>query len=349
MKNLQAVSLGIGDRDLPLEADLQSEIDRDADIVGEPTEVSSVAGGDLESLRGKPGRILGVLRRFGVIVGYEVEIGDKTKIGTAKDFYVGREVLEDIQPPTATSVAIRQALAHWGEQRDYWGDLTEGVESLMFALASATPVAGVDVSQGGWKLSIPDPRGERTIVNCGVIHHDNVWTMSTAVYPERQPVKEAIRVADHWGRVFAWSEVVAQEMVGYGFPWEKALRNLRLRSATSVKILRPLLISALQRVEKAKKELGISKEVFSPYGMSIGFSRVRLKPGTIGLTEAPTDLRPYTVISISPDAGKSAPYLEQVVLHEALHIGVGSRGGRPHNEEFKALAKKVGLKPKYQD
>ena len=349
MSGRRAVSLSVGDRDLPLEADLDTEIERDSDLVGQPTEVSPVAGGDLVPLRGKPGRILGVVRRFGAVVAYEVEIGGKVKVGSAKDFYVGREVLEDIQPPTATSVSLRQALAHWSGQRTYWGPSTAGIESLMFALASATPAALVKPNSEGFRVAVPDPRGERAVVNCSLVHHDNFWTVSSAVYPERRPVENPLRIADHWGRVFAWGEIVAQGMVGQGFPWEKSLKGMRLRAIASLKILRPLFIRELTRVNEVKKRLGVTTPSFSPQGMSIGFSRVRLKPGTIGLTEPPSDLRPYTVISVSPEAMKSEDYLQQVVLHEAIHIGVGSRGGDPHNEEFNAVAKALGLEPKYRD
>lgn len=349
MKDKAAVSLSVGDRDLPLEADLDTEIQRDSDLVGQPTEVSPVAGGDLVSLRGKPGRILGVIQRFGVVVAYEVEVAGKVKVGSAKDFYVGREVLEDIQPPTATSSALRQALSHWKEQRTYWGPSTAGIESFMFALASATPAALVKPNTEGFRVAVPDPRGERAMVNCSLIHHDNFWTLGSAVYPERRKVEGALRINDHWGRVFAWGEIAAQGMVDQGFPWEQSLKGMRLRAIASLKMLRPLFIRELTRVNEAKEKLGMNTPSFAPQGMSIGFSRVRLKPGTIGLTEPPTDLRPYTVVSVSPEAMKSKSYLQQVVLHEAIHIGVGSRGGEPHNAEFNAIAEALGLEPKYRD
>jgi len=86
-------------------------------------------------------------------------------------------------------------------------------------------------------------------------------------------------------------------------------------------------------------------------GISIGCSRVRLTAGSIGLTEPPTDRRPYTVISIGPDAfDKGLQYIQQVVLHECIHIVVANvHEEEPHNELFNQLADKCGLKPEHRD
>jgi len=83
--------------------------------------------------------------------------------------------------------------------------------------------------------------------------------------------------------------------------------------------------------------------------VSAGFSRVRLKAGTVGLTEPPTDRRPYTVISVAPSAAKDLQYLRQVVLHECIHVAVSSDSGPPHNDLFNAISERVGLNPEHRD
>ena len=55
------------------------------------------------------------------------------------------------------------------------------------------------------------------------------------------------------------------------------------------------------------------------------------------------------MISISEAATEDPEYLQQVVLHECIHAVVYSKGGEPHNKEFKTLAKALGLSPKYWD
>ena len=110
----------IGDRSLPLEVDVDSEPVREGELVGRRVEVSRIAGGDLLDVRGKIAVITGLFKKFGQIVGYEAKIKDKLYSGSLKDFYVHREYLEDIQPPTATSVSLREGLSHWQVQRDFW-------------------------------------------------------------------------------------------------------------------------------------------------------------------------------------------------------------------------------------
>ena len=346
-------SYPIGDRTLPLEA-AKEDLKRDHRLVGAKAEVSQAAGGDLLDKKGKSGLITGVVVRLGAVVGYEVELGGRSYGGSKKDFYVDRQLLEDIQPPTPTSAAIQEGLSHWAKQRDYWGPSLEGVESLCFALASATPQAAVEVLDGGWQFKVPEPQGmgRYTSVECRtVMQPSNIWTMSRMVYPTVGEEFEAPRIPDHWARVFGWSFVIGSGLLQQGYPWGGALRGLALRAKASAEVLRPLFILTLEKALEAREELfpGETALIGGPNSMSVGFSKIRLPPGTVGLTEQPTDRRPYTVVSVSPAACKSLDYLKQVVLHECLHVVVASKGGPPHNEMFRALAAKLGLKPEYRD
>ena len=353
MRERTSHSAPIGDRDLPLEAGME-DIQRKHHLVGKRAEVSQAAGGDLLPERGKTGTIQGVVIRLGVVVGYEVELGERSFRGSKKDFYVRRQILEDIQPPTPTSQAVKEALSHWGQQRDYWGPSLEGVEALCFALASSTPQAALEPLPEGWRFKVPDVRGmgQYTSVDCRTVFQpSNIWSLGTVVYPTEGAVFEAPRIPDHWARVFDWAYYIGNEMVVQGYPWAEALEGLLMRATASAEVLRPLFIMTLNKALAAREELfpGNLALVGGPQSISVGFSKIRLPPGAVGLTEQPSDRRPYTVVSISPAAGKSMEYLKQVVLHECIHIVVASNGGEPHNEMFKTLGTHLGLKPQYQD
>jgi len=363
MKKRLAGSM-VGDRENPLEADLGADLCREDPLIGERAEVSPCGGGDLYGKQGQFGPITGVLKRYGRIVGYEVEL-DKTRYtGTRKDLYVEQCVLEDVQPATPTSVGVREVLSHWNRQRDYWGPMLDGAENLCFELASVTQevllaLPGSDLQEGGgggWKFYVPEPMNMTTTVDCRVAYHDNVWTLMVAVYPIRTPYTElrqgggvvVLGHEDHWERTYRWTEAVATALIQTcGLPWQDALAGMRKRAFVTREFLRPTVGMTLPKVIAAHtKLLGPPKNV-TP--LSVGISRVRLRPGTVALTEPPTDRRPYTVITLSPNAGKDADYFSQVCLHESIHLVVASRGGEPHNENFQALAKALGLKPEYRD
>ena len=343
-----AISRSIGDRDVPLEADRETDVHTDHPLVGHEVEVSPLGSGTLTSLHGKTGKVTGVYKRFGIPVGLRVQIKGNLYNAPMKAFYLDRCLVEDPQPPTATSTALREGLSHWGGQRDYWHDQTSGLESFCFALASVTPRASVEVDPAGWQFEVPDPMpGESTRVRCGAFQHGNFWTMATAVAPMRGSSFNAPLIDDHWARVFSWTHRVALGMVPYGFPWEQAAAGVAARAQASAKILRPLVHGTLDRVLQARKEL--TGEIPNVPRVSVGFSEVRLKVGSIGMTEYPTDRRPYTVMSISPQAAKSMDYLRQVVLHECLHVAVAVLYDEPHNDLFEALAEKTGLLPQHRD
>lgn len=347
----------VGDRESPLEADLKVDLCREDALIGERAEVSPCGGGDLYGKQGQFGPITGVLKRYGRVVGYEVEL-DKTRYtGTRKDLYVEQCVLEDVQPPTPTSVGVREVLSHWNKQRDYWGPMLDGVENLCFELASVTQEVLLHFPKegGGWKFYVPEPMGMTTTVDCRVAYHDNVWTLMVAVYPCRTPYAElrqgngvVMGHEDHWERTYRWTEAVALALIQTcGLPWQDSLAGMKKRAFVTREYLRPQVGMTLPKVVAAHTKLiGPPKNVTA---LSVGVSRVRLRPGTVALTEPPTDRRPYTIITLSPNAAKDADYFSQVCLHESIHLVVASRGGEPHNDNFQALAKALGLKPEYRD
>jgi hypothetical protein len=203
-------------------------------------------------------------------------------------------------------------------------------------------------SSEGWKFLVPDPMPNRfTVIDCRTALHGNFWTLSVMVYPQEGQTIKAPLIENHWARTFSWTASVAYHLTGRGFPWEMALRGLRTRARASALILNPLFQEILRKVTKAKDE--ISGEVPLHNHATAGFSSVRLKPGFVGLTESSSDRRPYIVVSVAPRAAESPEYLEQVLLHESVHIVVASTGAVPHNQEFHQLAGLVGLKTEFRD
>lgn len=345
----------IGDRESPLEADPAVDVDRTGPEIGGRAEVSPVAGGEAFGHRGKTGKIVGVFRRYGLVVGYEVEIKGRVVTGGRKDFYVGsNNVLEDVQPPTATSVAVQGALVHWGEARTYWRPLIDGLENFCFELAGVTKKVILKVfarDEGGmWRFFVEEPMGTSTVVDCRISFHDNYWTLLTAVYPCRgpTPTPDADHVElgseDHWTRTYLWTGAIAKH-----FPvWADALKNLRLRANVTRKILIPTFLRTLPEVISAHaKEIG---PLSNPTEISVGLSPIRLRPGTVAMTEPATDRKPYTTITLSPEVVTPKNDLfSQTVLHELIHYAVASRGGEAHNEDFNRLAEALGLRPEYRD
>ncbi len=341
-----ASNYSIGDRESPLEANPELDIVRTDPLVDQNCEVSPYAGGTVSSLISKGGKVTGVVRRLGRLVGYEVEIEKKSYVTSIKDLYVNRQILEDVQVMSPMACAIKETLSHWDKQHEYWGPCIDGIEALCFELASLTPIAKIEVNSNGFQFLIPEPMGGRTIVDCFVRIHENYWTMMAAVYSERESVPNPPEaLLDHWARTLSWTYEITRQM---NQDWAEAVRKLEQRAQITAQILRPLMMNSLTRALAKQQELKGDVPHVPSNGVSIGMSSVRLQPRTVGLTEPPTDRRPYTVMSISPDVViKGKDYLRQVVLHECVHVVVGIRGGPPHNEDFKRLAQAVGLEPKH--
>lgn len=58
-----------------------------------------------------------------------------------------------------------------------------------------------------------------------------------------------------------------------------------------------------------------------------------------------------SLVVVSPKAFEQGPeYVDQVLLHELLHVVVAANGGEKHHGKlFHQLAKRMGLKPHYRD
>lgn len=356
MNYKRAANLLVGDRELPLEADSRSDITLNHPLVGKKVEVSPVAGGDFSGLIGEVVIVTGVILRYGQLVGLQVSAKGKKAIGSLKDFYIHRDVLEDVQPPTAISISVRECIKHYGQQRDYWLPYIDGIEAFCFELASCAPVCEIGVLPTGFVVNVPEPQKKDVTTVIGtVVAHNNFYTMNTVTFPRRgnSDFVPGPEIEDHWLRTYYYTEQIVSGLLEHGFPWEKQLKKLQQRRLLVLKVVRPLLTKTLPRVLDAVEQVtGEKKENVYLEGVSIGLSEVRLRPGTIGLNEPPTDRRPYTVITIGPNAldNEDPAYLQQVVLHECIHLCVANvHSEEPHNKLFIQIANMLGLDPEYQD
>lgn len=343
------VSLSFGDRHHPFEGDLDADIALIDPMVGKTIEVSDIAGGSLSQYKGRRATIDGVLYRLGVPVAYRVKIeGGPTLTGSAKDFYMDRCLVEDAQPATPMSAALREGLSHWNEQRDYWHEDLSGLEAMSFAVASITAQAGIAVEGTTWMYTVPELMPSNIAqVRCSAFLHNSYWTVSTAVVPLRSKLPPVSTIPDHWNRTFLWTLQIAEQLLKQGWAWDFPIQQLKYRMKATKEVLRPMVSEAMSKCVAARKQ--IEGKVPEILPISAGFSQVRLKAGTIGLTEPPSDRRPYTVLSVAPSALKDKEYLKQVVLHECVHIVVASNGGPPHNELFMEIADMVGLAPQHRE
>ena len=352
-----AANLLIGDRELPLEADLNTDLIYDHEMVGKKVEVSPVANGTFEGNKGKVAVVTGVLTRLGKVVALRVMVGGKKYTGTLKDFYIDRKVLEDTQPQTATSMSIKECMNKYASQRSYWLPLIDGVEAFCFELATCAPACDISSHPAGFKVLIPEPQRQDVTHLIGtVLEHNNFYTLNTTIFPFRGNKKFTPRfeISDHWLRTFEYTiEICTKLMRQKGFKWEKKIKLLKQRRDLTIKVLQPLVADLLPKTLAATEEItGTKKDNIYIGGVSIGFSEVRLKPGTVGLNEPPTDRRPYTVISIGTSAlsHDDPQYLQQVVLHECIHLCAANVQCRePHNDLFMKLSEKLGLKEKYRN
>ena len=357
----------IGDSDFPLDADIPRDVVRDHELVGVEARVTPYAKESLRPFRGQVVQVTGVILRRGAVVGWEFVTEGKKFWAPKKDLFVGRRYVEDVHLNSARADELREGLAHFAEPHDYFGTAWDGVELLCFELASFAEEAAVEVPKGGgwyryessaqdgqdgkdWRYVIPDRAGP-IVVNAHSLLHDGVWTLSTTVYSSRASIDpsklQLVRNADHWTRTLDWTIRTAEALQTQGYDYAEAIKGLRARRRVIPK-LRQEMERQLPAVRRAYRKLE-GKPWKMPY-ISIGSSHIRQQPQSVGMHEAPTDLRPYSVITVSPDALDNESYLRAVVKHELIHAALDTTAAYEtvHGERFQKYAQELKLEPKYR-
>lgn len=353
----------VGDGIVGLEIDHDKDVRRDTDDVGEVAMVTPYASESLTDYRGERGKVVGTIVKHGVTYGYVVDVDGKTLYGSKKDFFVGRWMLEDIHPPTAFELRVRHALRHWSSQRDYYGSSWDGIECFHFELAKA--VENVGVESAGWysypssKRKDMDGKDWRLIcsghpghvaVNCHSLLHDNAWTLNTTIFSTREIDTAGVKMVghhDHWVRTLLWTREVAMALQTHGYRYDEALVDLnwRLNQVPRMHQIKMKLMPAL--AEACKSVAGVDPP--QEY-VSIGLSKIRLRPFSVGTHDPMTDERRYSVITVRPDIASDSRMLPIVIAHELIHWAIGRKPSEdPHGEVFQRVAERMGIPPKYRD
>jgi len=327
----------VTDKEVPLEGEKPAK----ENVVGKTMEISYNCSDKLSKYRGKPAKVLGITEKYGEPHIYKVSVGGKILQVSSRDLYTDRKITEDAAPLTSSSELLKNSLSHWKEQRNYWVGENAGLEAICFAVASTSERfrCGYD-PLSSFRFSIPSnnqydtARAEFPFCVSG-----GFWYTSAIIMPERlnKPV-EFEHVEDHWERVFHMGIRCS--------PYSSWKSNFEARREATRKVLVPLASVCMKKVVTAYEI--VTGERKTP-AYSIGFSKIRLPVNKIGLNDPPTDIRPYAVMSVSPEAAKDFSYLEQVVLHECAHVVVGKIGGDPHNDVFNEVVKMVGVEPDNRD
>jgi len=354
----------IGDPDFPLEADLRKGIERSHPHIGKNVTVNKNANEVLKAVQGKHGIITGVIIKRGQIAGYEVSIAGKRYYAPRKDFYVRKQYVEDVHLNSSKAHHIREVLNHWSDQHDYYGPAWDGIEAFHFELAKATPSAAIesagwykyrssgrkDMDGKDWRLAIPD-NNSTTVVNCHSLLHDAVWTLSTTVYSTREINQNQLHPVgdkDHWIRTFLWTVAVAKSLQTHGFDYSGAISDLIMRMRSS-DMLRRFGAMLLPHISAAYQQV-TGRQPIAKY-VSYGFSKIRLKPGTVGKYDKPTDNFNYGIISVHPMTIKDPKYVFEIVKHELIHHVLENVccPENDHDATFKQIAEIVKLPAKYHD
>lgn len=353
-----------GSDEFLLELDVDKDVDRSHSLVGQTVVVTDTSLETMCKIRGERAVVKGVIQKYGQIAGLEVEVDGKTYWGPKKDFHIEKQFVEDIHLDSSKAVQIKHTLRHWARQRDYLGVSWDGIEYFHYQLAKAAYAVGIeaagwyeystsdrkDMDGKDWRLLIPDGDNSAVAVNCHSLLHDGVWTLSTTIFSTRDIIKSEVGLIgsqDHWERVLLWSMEVARELETNGFDYSEAIQDMesRLRDAGRLyefaEELMPVITSAHQ-------DLFDSEPKWTP--MSLGFSRIPLSPGSIGVSIPPTDEADYTIVAVHPKARKKWSYAKEVVRHELIHTALGSTcDAHAHGERFQALATAAGLPEEYHD
>lgn len=332
----------------------RNRFSRNHSMVGKDVEISYECVGALRPHSGKKAEVVGVYERFGRPVALMVVV-EGTRKRTAvslRDVYLDRKLVRDFSPPNQTSETLKSGLKSWTSQREYWLSSNAGLESMCFDLACVSDSLGFRCLKGG-----EESRGEGITAFEFVLQSGHAGEYSSAVFPflvsgeswytsamvsnglVGPKTVRILQVEDHWQRVFTMGEKLS--------PRESWRRNFVSRRKATETVLVPMAKSFMGQIVPAYESI-VGRKVEEPR-YSLGFSRIRVPPNSIGLNDPPTDTRPYHVVSISPEAARNPKYLSQVVLHECIHVVVGKIGGDPHNGVFDQVAAMVGLEPKHRD
>lgn len=353
----------IGDLEFPLEAEPE-DIIRDHDLVSTNVRVTPYANELLQPHRGEMATVKGVIAKHGQIAGLEVDIDGDRYYAPKKDFFIDRQMVEDVHLQSPRARELSQALKRWRKPRDYYGSSWDGIELFHFYLAKRVESLALEfagwyrypsstrpgMDGKDWRLVVPD--GTRHVaINCHSLLHDGVWTLTTTVHSTRDIDRDKLTLTgepDFWQRVLGWTEAVAEGLQTSGYDYSPVLDALRKRKEGN-RVLSDLVRRYSPLVEAAA-EGALGRAVKMP-PVSAGFSRIRLNAPSVGRLEPPSDEVPYAILTVRPSAGADREYLDYVVKHELAHLALlgTSDDLEPHGELFNAVTAALDIPERFRD
>jgi len=355
----------IGGKQFPLELDLDKSKVEEHPLCGQIVIISNIADEKFLKLRGKKAKVLDVYTKNSQIAALKVSIGTETFIGAKYNFFISRGYLEDIFIYSSDAMGIRGALGDWSSQKDYHGSSWDGLEAFHFELAKTTDLLGLECSETykypssyrfdrdglDWRYIIPT-KPDTVVVNAHSLLHDNVWTLNTTIFNTREcnlSKVDFVGDQDHWRRTLLWTKYFAGKVsLDNESPSELNKRldkrlNLNLSLNAEVNKRLPEIVSVFKDI--TGKEL-----ILNP--LSVGFSNVRTPIPGIAVHEKPSDIVPYSIITINLSALKDLKYLIEVIKHELIHYVIESYkgpSGETHGDLFQEMAKRLNLPRKFRD
>lgn len=356
----------IGDKRFLLEAHPDKDILREHELVGKKVTVSPLAMESLRKFQGKPAEVTGVVLKHGQLAALEVSLNGQKFLSPKKDFFLYRSYLEDIHLNGYYGQAVKDAMSHWSESRDYYGPSWDGIEAFHWQLAKVAEYATIesagwykypssarqDMDGKDWRLVLTT-FNESVAVNCHSLLHDSVWTLSSTIYTtkdiDREMLEAPIGSSDHWERTLLWTLDLAEKLQTQGYDYTSVINSFKAR----IKANRRLTLMKEEMIPEIVDEY---EAIYGPIGqmlpISVGFSNLRASGPSIGCHDKPSDTQPYSIISIKPKAAKDLNYLRHVLKHELVHYVLhhhNAEGEPPHGKRFQQLAKAVGIPQKYRD
>jgi len=336
MKLTEAFPIEAGEDNFGLEIDLDNDVDRNHNLVGQVAVIADHAIGYLCNERNKKALVKGVIIKFGQIAGLEVEVNGKILWGPAKNFLVRHQFAEGIHLYSPLALSVKHSLRHWSVQRDYLSSSLDGLEFFCYQLAKSVGYVGIEFggwvsypsspsskTARSWRYVIPDNTRSAVFVNCHSVICGDVWSLSTTVQSTRDIVKSSVNLlgsSDFWERVLVWCIETATAF-GMGNGPEVAEIKQRLADASR---LRAFAEELKPVIDKAMRDTFNESPRWRT--ISLGFSYIPLSPASIGVTTPPTDETDCTIISVHPKARKDWEYCREVVACSWGKIS-GSRCG----------------------
>lgn len=356
----------IGDKSFPLEVNLIEDLNVNHSHVGKIVEVSPHANELLSKYRGDKAKILGVFTKNNQIAGYKVKVKGKTLHGPKKDFYLDKSFSEDIFLNSSKAQEIRNLLSHWDKQHDYYSDSWQGIEFFHFNLAKSVDLIAIE--SGGW-ISYPSSKRDSfdgktwryvvsskrdpVVISASSCLHDHVWTLNTTVFSTREIDQSKLTLvghSDHWTRALLWTMKLAEVLSTDEVDFTDVIKRYRKRIQLNLSLRKEVDLQLKKILPVYCKTTGHNNVRLNP--LSVGFSRTRIPGRAIGCHDKPTDLHPYSILTIKPSALRDPSYLEEVVKHELIHYVCHhhpENNVMPHGKLFKEMAKALKLPKKYQD